>query len=353
MIPSDPDERTTSSPVHRSARTSKRMVRSFEIRELAQYSGFMLVRTCFRVKANGSISEAIANLEGIDVDERTRVITVPEDDHTFRLHVEREVDPDLIEVVGDSGRYTEDSKGERTPLPALRIRGDERTEGLIVERLLEVVSFLTDISLYQSRLGNDDRFVPESESDERLLKDLGADTLYSQTFLAASQRSFGLPVDESSIFALGEKAAGLHLYRVALEPRSAATGVALFWKILESAFGEKGGKLTELLARYEPCRQLGFDKDELEAYRTLRGRASHLHSRDGLSEAAYVERKCVEKLPRIKNLAERVIVTKKPWGSRSLAYEDLAPLVAYTSAEGVLTIKAGSTGAIRFQLSAQ
>ena len=51
-----------------------------------------------------------------------------------------------------------------------------------------------------------------------------------------------------------------------------------------------------------------------------------------------MEHDCGRKVTRLKNLVERVLLTKKEWGSPSLAIEELAPVEAYVTADGSLTL---------------
>ena len=51
-----------------------------------------------------------------------------------------------------------------------------------------------------------------------------------------------------------------------------------------------------------------------------------------------MEHDCGRKVTRLKNLVERVLLTKKEWGSPSLAIEELAPVQAYVTADGSLTL---------------
>ena len=103
------------------------------------------------------------------------------------------------------------------------------------------------------------------------------------------------------------------------------------WRLLEAAFQLKDNdliqRLAERLPEYGPVRQLGFDRDELRELHTLRGRASHAESRSGVHELEHVERECGARVARLKCLAERVILTKKSWGSPTTGVEELSPLL--------------------------
>jgi hypothetical protein len=88
------------------------------------------------------------------------------------------------------------------------------------------------------------------------------------------------------------------------------------------------------LLRYPPPLELGFDNDELRALLILRGRASHAQSKAGVAELTAIESACHHKLPRLSNLAERVILTKKSWGHPTGGVEELIPLGGYVDRTG-------------------
>ena len=101
------------------------------------------------------------------------------------------------------------------------------------------------------------------------------------------------------------------------------------WRVLEAAFGRKDKNLLGRLDRYQPARDLEFKYAELEHLWILRGRASHAESRDGVDELVRVEQECARRLPRLKNLVERVISTEDSWGSRGQGVAELLPLQGY------------------------
>ena len=70
----------------------------------------------------------------------------------------------------------------------------------------------------------------------------------------------------------------------------------------------------------------------------MRVRASHAATRPGksLAELIRVERDCSEDVHRLKNLAERVILTKAEWGDPSLEVDEITPLWSFTSRDGVV-----------------
>jgi hypothetical protein len=79
--------------------------------------------------------------------------------------------------------------------------------------------------------------------------------------------------------------------------RDALGPLAVFfagWKLVGLAAGSSitsshrrgRGQLVKLLASFPPVAELGFDRNELEALRTLRGKISHAASHTGSSELA-------------------------------------------------------------------
>ena len=61
----------------------------------------------------------------------------------------------------------------------------------------------------------------------------------------------------------------------------------------------------------------------------LRGRASHAESKSGIRELRDVITETRNALPRLKNLAEQVILTKKTWGIPTQDIERLARLTSH------------------------
>jgi hypothetical protein len=105
------------------------------------------------------------------------------------------------------------------------------------------------------------------------------------------------------------------------------------WRVLESAFTRSDDELVALLADYAPTQAMGFTRDELRQLLVLRGRASHAASKAGLTELVAVERECSQRLPCLKNLAERVILTKRSWGFPTTYVDELMPLAGYVQPE--------------------
>jgi hypothetical protein len=262
----------------------------------------------------------------------------------LRLTVDRLVQPSRLEVVSDSGWFRGLPGGGRAPFPRLRIRDDDAPEHVLVDDLISAVTFLTDIPLALSRPLQEDRFIPENEEDERLLERLGADAPYQETEAVPASRTFSAKVDADGVSALLGRAAGLRLYADAVKLTLDVAQFRELWRVLESAFGRTDDELVALLASYPPAQRLRFEVAELAELNVLRGRASHAQSKAGVDELIAVERECGRRLGRLKNLVERVILTKKSWGYPTTAVEELAPLQAYIGPGGEQVIGRSRTG---------
>jgi hypothetical protein len=153
-----------------------------------------------------------------------------------------------------------------------------------------------------------------------------------------SIRTFSGMVHGDNVRLLLERAPGVRLYADAMKLPLAVARFRELWRVLESAFASVEDGLVERLAVYPAAPQLKFDRDELECLRVLRGRASHAQSRAkaGKQELVDVERDCARAIARLKTLVERVILTKKSWGYPMIDVEELSPVQAYTTADGVV-----------------
>jgi hypothetical protein len=202
-----------------------------------------------------------------------------------------------------------------------------------VDDVVRAVTFPIDVPLFLSRPVDKDRFIPENE-EEKQLERLGTDQPYSETSLQFHSRAFNARVDADGVTALLRNPVGSDCMRM---PESSRFDVAQFrelWRVLESAFASSDEKLVKLLANYPPAQQLGFDAEELGELHILRGRASHAQSKAGMRELIAVERECGLRLARLKNLVERVTLTKKTWGYPTIVVEELAPLRQYVGRKG-------------------
>jgi nitrogen-specific signal transduction histidine kinase len=109
--------------------------------------------------------------------------------------------------------------------------------------------------------------------------------------------------------------------------------------VLESAFGQKDKALVNSLAEYKPAKEIKFDAVELKELLTLRGRASHAETSVPDIELTRVEGLCDDKLPRLRNLVERVILTKRTWGAPSGGiHNSPPPVMSYVNKDGGVVV---------------
>ncbi len=277
-----------------------------------------------------------------------RAVLSTGDDENLRLVLERSVDPTALELVTETGMYRELPDGSQEPLPAVQLRRDQGLDNVLVSDVASILSFLTDVPLLLSSRMEEDRFVAEDDADLATLEAWGTDRVHSEVYGLVGLRSFPrVRVTPELAQALLPRRTGLHLYADALKLGSEVAQFRELWRILESAFGIQDDKLVALLADYPPAQVMGFDAEELRSLQVLRGRASHAVSGAGLSELLTVTRQCLDSLPRLKNLAERVILTKASWGTPTLGVNELLPLAGYvgrtnSSAGQSLTIRSAA-----------
>jgi hypothetical protein len=253
-----------------------------------------------------------------------------EQESGIQLHIDRKIDHTKLELVEVSGRYQKLSDGTEEPVPTLRLVEDEARVNILRQDFISALTFVTDVPITLSRSPHSDWFVPETDEDRDLLERLGTDQPYYRFTAQARMRSFspsGITI--KTITDLLPRRVGLRLYANAMKADLAVAQFREFWRILEAAFGERGDKLVALLAQYEPARKLDFDEAEVKYLSLLRDRASHAQSSAGIRELVYVDQECASLLPRLKNLCERVILTKKSWNYPTVGTDELLPLAGY------------------------
>jgi hypothetical protein len=290
----------------------------------------MLLRTVYTVTPSGRADVPGVNLP-LEIGLAESVwARLEQGSSGLRLVVDRRVDRDALEVVPESGVFREHPGRSRAELPALRIRADERPEHVLAVDLLSAISFLSDVPLSVSRPIDEDRFVAEDEGDRETLADLGTDDVYNETGFTFATHTFGGVALTAERFSnLLRRRAGLRIYADALKLGTGAARFRELWRVLESAFNRQDDELVALLADYPPARAMAFSRDELKQLLVLRGKASHAASRAGVKQLLAVERECSHRLARLKNLAQRVILTKRSWGYPTRGVDELVPLSAY------------------------
>jgi hypothetical protein len=255
-------------------------------------------------------------------------------EETLRLALERTVDPSALELVTETRRYRILPDGSEEPAQSLRLRDDEPSEHVVALDVLSALSFLTDIPLWLSRPIDEDRFVAQTDADHAKLEAFGTDEVHNAISGRSQIRSFGQVVLDSKFTIILSRRAGLRLYADALKLGSDVAQFREFWRVLESAFGVIDEELVVAIGNFPPAQAMEFGADELRKLLILRGRASHAASKAGVHELSRVERECSERLPRLKNLAERVIATKATWGYPTAGVDELLPLTAYIGPPG-------------------
>jgi hypothetical protein len=259
------------------------------------------------------------------------------DDH-LALVIDRKVDIKELRLAEVSGIFKYRDDGSKEPIRTLSINNDEDPEPFLAQDFVSGLTFLTDVPLSITSGSNPSCFVAETKEDEDALKSFGTDRFHNPLTAHVSTRTFGSAVSTDRLKGLMSRKVGLRLYASAVNASLATAQYRDLWRVLESAFSRAGDALVELLASYEPAQKLGFDKVELDELRILRGRASHAQSRTGLKEIIYVDKECERQLPRLKNLCERVILTKKEWGSPTIAVDEVLPLQSFMGKDGTLNI---------------
>jgi hypothetical protein len=225
------------------------------------------------------------------------------------------------------------------PVATLRLKDDEPIDAMVAQDVLATIAFLTDIPLNLSNRSHEDEWIPESDEDIAILEGFGTNLVYHQTRAIPASRTFGdVKLTGIEVGALQERTVGLRIYADAIKIDVAVGRFRELWRVLESAFKSKDDELVDKLAAYPPSLALKFDRSELKDLLVLRGRASHAANNKGLKELAEVNKECGNRVGRLKNLVERVIVTKASWGYPTLAVKELIPLQAFIGPSGEFVI---------------
>lgn len=293
----------------------------------------MRVRTTYTVTPAGALTDAELPIE---VRVEDVALCLDRDEHgKLRLVAERPVDRSAVEVVAESGAFWKHEDGTEVPIPALKVP-ESALDAVAARDVLSAVSFLsgTPLKLSVRMSGIDADVVPDDAEDEALLERLGTRRRYRKAFSTVETRTVKPNVDAAAVGALLDRASGVRIYAMALANGTASARFREMWRVLEAAFQLKDSELLDRLADYGPAIEMEFNRNELKELHILRGRASHAESRTGVHELEHVERECDRQLARLSCLAERVILTKRAWGHRTTAVEELSPLRAYVRRDG-------------------
>jgi len=234
--------------------------------------------------------------------------------------------------------FRQQPDGTRKELPAVRVSSGS---GLSPVDFLSAVSFLTDIPL-ETKGRPERQLVAESDADHKRLAELGATEIHVKRGAQPIIRNVNAEVVPQSVEALLPNVTGTRLYADALRLNEDVAKYREFWRVLESAFCMRENALVNALAKYQPAKELGFTEDELSALRDARGGASHAVGSGGLAQIVADNQMARERLPRLKTLVERVIVTKQNWGTPDLRVRELIPVAGYVKADGTVVLITGT-----------
>jgi hypothetical protein len=296
----------------------------------------MILRETYLVTP-ASIAQEIEMPFEINSDDGSVARLAFEDD---RLRLTRDYSvPVALEVERESGFFRSLPDGTEEPLPRLRIPSDAQPSHLWLEDIVDALSFLVDRPLASRRQGRG-KLIPETEEEKDQIAEVGSDEPFAATGLTASIRTTSLEVGADNVRTLLDgPRIGVRLYADALRLPLPTSRFRELWRVLESAFGQKDGSLVKSLARYKPAVQLKFDASELNELLTPRGRASHAETKKPDEELGRVEVLCDQKLPRLFSLVERVILTKRTWGSRSGGVNKAPPpVMSYVGKDGGVVV---------------
>jgi hypothetical protein len=175
------------------------------------------------------------------------------------------------------------------------------------------------------------RYLPDCEQDRELLEKLG-----DRPGLPLSGRTgievFDEAVVDANFVQEVARRRAVRIYPEALHDISATATFRDLWRTLELAFQAEGRELTRLLTEFGPVRRLGFDREELEGLRAIRGQISHASSRLGPREVSRSETAASESLGRLWSLVDWVILSKKEASQSEEA--ELRPLAAFIRRDG-------------------
>jgi hypothetical protein len=275
----------------------------------------------------------------VEFDAGTSATLDKQDDGSLRLVIDYPVDPLELTIEPKTGMYEARVEGGRREIAALRVPENKNIQAIDFTTAL---TFLTDTPMRVNRPFPPSELVPESVQDRAALDALGTTRVYVEGGVQPSIRTFNGVVDADAIRALTPKTVGLRLYADAIALSADVARYRELWRVLESAFGLQDDALVAALAGFAPAQELSFERDELRQLLILRGQASHAATSGGLDEILRVGEQTRRKGDRVKCLVERVILTKRTWGSRGNGVEELTPAVSWVGPQGQIVIRQNS-----------
>lgn len=257
------------------------------------------------------------------------------DEDEYCLSVSTRVPLDRIQLKRlDTRRHRVEDSGLTVAVPAIRIKPNRDGPKPGVQQFVDALAFLTDAVL-SLRRSEPPRIVPEDTDDALLIRAFdGVTDVYDPGYAIGTTRTMNPMVEGGTITALLPRQAGLRLYSDALHAGNDVAKFRAYWRVLEAAFGCQSTALVNCLASYPPAIEVGFTQDELHELKQLRGSISHAQEQEGLAAILRASQQAEARLPRLKTLVERVVLTKRDWASRNLRVLDLMPPSCWVTTEG-------------------
>jgi hypothetical protein len=255
---------------------------------------------------------------------------------SISMVAERRIErPDEITIVDDlslDADAFEEEEPRKLAKASTSPEVDQLTEG--ARLVAAALSFAIGAPLtVHPQLFERNLLIDDDEEDRRLLDRLGTDRVrISHTFADGTEVFDDCEVDAELVGELARRGA-VGVYADAMRAGSAVARFRELWRTLEIAFQAHGKQLTDLIAEFPPARELGFDREELDALLVLRGQISHASSRLGVRDVSQFEREATLRLGRLWTLVDRIILTKKD-ASRALEVDELRPLYAHVWRDG-------------------
>lgn len=188
----------------------------------------MLLHTVYTVVTPANMVESFLPPPPISLNADT-IASFVEQESGIQLHIDRKIDHTKLELVEVSGRYKKPPDGTEEPVPTLRLVEDEALENILSQDFISALTFLTDVSIALSRPHFNDRFVPETDEDRKLLERLGTDQPYHRYSAQAKVRSFSTDgITTKTITDLMPRRVGLRLYANAMKANLAVAQLHSF-----------------------------------------------------------------------------------------------------------------------------
>lgn len=248
----------------------------------------------------------------------------------------RSVDPASMETV-EGFAWSDPEMTKRTTDVDCPEAG-ELSEGVF--SVVGAISFAIGIALDVGPiygLGLPNHFIPETPEDKQRLSELGTGTCRVPLASPGGIEIFGDAVVDADLVRKLARRHAVCVYPNVLGANDPATKFRELWLVLELSFQAHGKDLVDRLVAFPPAQRLGFEREELEALRGLRGQVSHAASRHGHRDVGRANNEATASLDRLWSLVDWVLLSKKE-SSSSPEVEELLPLAAYITSEGTIDI---------------